>query len=174
VPTGRRPLVNLRVPPEVERLAAELHPKLTAFESIRQRHTLVVKRIENDEWRSGPGGVRERLRRILDETRPFPVRVTGIDFFADPPTGRAPVVYLTVESEGIQQLHRRLCQEFPVVEGYEAEGYTPHITLARGGSIEDAERLTEVVFEPIEWTAKRAFTWDREQREAVDRFRLRG
>lgn len=166
--------MNLQVPPEVERLADELHPKLTAFETIRQRHTLVVKRIENDEWRTGPGGVRERLRRILDQTRPFPVRVDGIDYFEDPPSGSAPVVYLTVESEGIQQLHRRLCQEFNIVEEYEGEGYTPHITLARGGSVEAAERLTDTEFEPIEWTAKRAFTWDKEHREAVDRFRLRG
>lgn len=166
--------MNLQVPPEVERLADQLHPKLTVFDKIRERHTLVVKRIEDDQWRAGPGGVRERLRRILDQTRPFPVRVDGIDYFAEPPTGKAPVVYLTVESEGIQQLHRRLCQEFPVVEGYEGEGYTPHITLARGGSIEDAERLTKEEFEPIEWTAKRAFTWDKEHREAVDRFRLRG
>lgn len=166
--------MNLQVPPEVERLADELHPKLTVFETIRQRHTLVVKRIENGEWRTGPGGVRERLRRILDRTKPFSVRVHGIDYFAEPPSGTAPVVYLSVESEGIQQLHRRLCQEFSVVEGYEGEGYTPHITLARGGRVEDAERLVETEFEPIEWTAKRAFTWDKEHREAVDRFRLRG
>lgn len=166
--------MNLRVPPAVERLADRLHPKLTPFEQVRERHTLVVKRIEADTWREGRGGVRERLRRVLDETKPFPVRVDGVDYFADPPDGRGPVVYLRVESAGIHQLHRRLCQEFPVVDALEGENYVPHVTLARGGSVADAERVAETAIEPVEWTAKRALTWDREHREAVDRFRLRG
>ncbi|MFW5940089.1 MAG: 2'-5' RNA ligase family protein [Halolamina sp.] len=166
--------MNLRVPPAVERLADRLHPKLTPFEQVRERHTLVVKRIEADTWRGGGGGVRERLRRVLDDTRPFPVRIDGLDYFADPPDGRGPVVYLRVESEGIEVLHRRLCREFPVVDDLEGENYLPHVTLARGGSVADAERVTATAIEPIEWTAKRALTWDREHREAVDRFRLRG
>lgn len=166
--------MNLRVPPAVERLADRLHPKLTPFEQVRERHTLVVKRIEADTWREGRGGVRERLRRVLDRTEPFPLRIDGVDYFADPPDGRGPVVYLTVESEGIQQLHRRLCQEFPVVDDLEGENYVPHVTLARGGSTADAERVAGTEIEPVEWTAQRALTWDREHREAVDRFKLRG
>jgi len=166
--------VNLRVPPAVERLADRLHPTLTRFEQVRERHTLVVKRIEAETWREGRGGVRERLRRVLDETKPFPVRIDELDYFANPPDGRGPVVYLAVKSEGIRQLHRRLCQEFPVVEDLEGESYVPHVTLARGGSVADAERVAETAIEPVEWTAKRALTWDREHREAVDRFRLRG
>ncbi|KPN29777.1 2'-5' RNA ligase [Halolamina pelagica] len=166
--------MNLRVPPAVERLADRLHPKLTPFEQVRGRHTLVVKRIEADTWQRGGGGVRERLRRILDGTKPFPVRIDGVDYFADPPDGRGPVVYLSVESEGIRQLHRRLCREFPVVDDLEGENYVPHVTLARGGSVADAERVAETAIDPVEWTAERALTWDREHREAVDRFRLRG
>ncbi len=166
--------MNLRVPPAVERLADRLHPKLTPFERVRERHTLVVKRIEADTWQRGGGGVRERLRRVLDETRPFPVRIDGVDYFADPPDGRGPVVYLSVESEGIRQLHRRLCREFPVVDALEGENYVPHVTLARGGSVADAERVADTEIDPVEWTAERALTWDREHREAVDRFRLRG
>ncbi|WP_049980352.1 2'-5' RNA ligase family protein [Halolamina rubra] len=166
--------MNLRVPPAVERLADSLHPKLTPFERVRERHTLVVKRIEADTWQRGGGGVRERLRRVLDETRPFPVRIDGVDYFADPPDGRGPVVYLSVESEGIRQLHRRLCREFPVVDALEGENYVPHVTLARGGSVADAERVADTEIDPVEWTAERALTWDREHREAVDRFQLRG
>lgn len=166
--------MNLRVPPAVERLADRLHPRLTAFEQVRERHTLVVKRIEAGTWEQGGGRVRERLRRVLDETKPFPVRIDGLDYFADPPDGRGPVVYLRVESEGINRLHRRLCRKFPVVDDLEGENYVPHVTLARGGRVADAERVAETDIDPVEWTATRALTWDREHREAVDRFRLRG
>lgn len=167
--------MNLRVPPAVERLSDRLHPELTCFDRIRERHTLVVKRIENDTWETGHGGVRERLRRVLDSTAPFPVRIDGVDYFADPPDGPGPVVYLSVDSPGIDQLHRRFCQEFPVIDAVEGENYVPHVTVARGGSAGDAERFVErTEIEPVEWTADHALTWDRDHREAVDRFRLRG
>lgn len=89
--------VNVPVPWPVRRLAASLEPHLAAFASIRDRHTLVVKRLDgrdlNDLHR-----IRERLRPALRGVAPFDVRVTGVDAFEDPPLGDGPVVYLAVEA----------------------------------------------------------------------------
>ena len=168
------PSLNLPIPGDVKRIANDLHPRLTAFESVRDDLTLVVKRIDGDEWRANPGRVRERLRRVLDETRSFPVRVTGVDCFVDPPAGTAPVVYLAVDGPRLHRLHGRLCREFDPVEGIEGDDYVPHVTLARGGRVADAERLREVPVDPVEWTASEAMVWDRRYREAADWFQLRG
>jgi hypothetical protein len=164
--------LNLPIPGEVKRLANDLHPSLTQFDNVRDEHTLVVKRIDSHQWRRDPHRVRERLRQVIDRTGPFEVRVAGIDFFADPPAGTAPVVYLAIESPGLHQLHGRLCREFDAVEGIEGEAYTPHVTLARGGHIEDAEQMALEPVEPITWTANEVMVWDRRYREAADWYKL--
>lgn len=166
--------LNIPIPGEVKRVASDLYPKLTPFKTVRDRYTLVAKRLDDDAWRENPARVRERLRQILDHTAPFSVRIDGIDYFAEPPAGSAPVVYFDIDSPGLHQLHGRLCREFPAVEGIEGPEYTPHITLARGATLDDAERLATESFDPIEWTVSEAVVWDRQYREAVDRFTLRG
>lgn len=166
--------VNLPIPGDVKRLANDLHPKLTRFDTVREEQTLVVKRIDSHEWRADPDRVRERLRQVFDRTHPFPVRVTGVDVFDEPTAGTAPVVYLAVESPGLHHLHGRLCREFDPVEGIEGDDYTPHITLARGGRVEDAERLAGEPLDGVEWTVSEAMVWDRRYREAADWFTLRG
>lgn len=165
--------LNLPIPGAVKRIANDFHPSLTAFDNVRENHTFVVKRIDSKAWRADPHRVRERLRRVVERTPPFEVRVWGVDFFADPPSGTAPVVYLAVESPGLHQLHGRLCREFDPVEGIEGEAYTPHITLARGGRVEDAERLAHEPVDPVTWTASELMVWDRRYREAADWFKLR-
>lgn len=172
--------VNVPVPGRVERLAAELYPELTGFELVRERHTLVVKRL-------GPGPVpgvgevdhrraldlhREALRPALVGTPSFEARVTGIDYFARPTTGSAPVVYLTVESPGLLALHRRLVDALGAIEGLEGDDYTPHVSLARGGSLEAAERLADRSIDPVTWTASELLLWNGTFREAADRIRL--
>ncbi|RLM91016.1 2'-5' RNA ligase family protein [Halobellus sp. Atlit-38R] len=172
--------LNVPVPGQVDRLASELHPKLTRFERIRERHTLLAKRFDtalDDDADSLPR-LRERLRPILRERRSggsgIDLRVTGLDYFETPPRGPGPVVYLTVESPDLHALHRRLCESFGTVEGMEGEGYVPHVTLARGGRIADAADLVDrTEIEPVAWTANEVQIWDSRYREPAARIPLR-
>lgn len=188
--------VNVPVPGAVRRLAASLEPDLAGFASIRDRHTLVVKRLDgrdlNDLHR-----IRERLRPALRGVAPFEVRVTGVDAFENPPLGDAPVVYLAVEavhgsasetgdggdSEGgtdpLHALHDRLVGEFGAVEGLEESDYVSHVTLARGwdgvGDPTDVvERLREREFDDVRWTVDELGIWTREYKEIAARVPLRG
>ncbi|WP_348613620.1 2'-5' RNA ligase family protein [Halobaculum rarum] len=150
--------VNVPVPWAVQRLAASLEPDLTEFASLRDRHTLVVKRLDGRDL-DDLHRIRERLRPALRGVAPFEVRVAGVDAFETPPLGDAPVVYLAVEavpanageagdgsrgggtgngggSDGgtdpLRAIHDRLVREFGAVEGLEEADYVPHVTLARG------------------------------------------
>jgi 2'-5' RNA ligase len=158
--------LNVPVPGAVERLAGELHPKLTAFDRIRDRHAVVCKRFETgeDEYHR----LRERLRPTLSPTPAFEAAVTGIDAFSTPPRGSAPVVYLAVESPGLRDLHRRLVDRFGSVHA-ELEGpeYVPHVTLARGGPAEAAECLRETRIDPITWTVSELELWSHARRSTV-------
>lgn len=163
--------LSVPIPGVVERLAEELHPALLAFDSIRERHTLVCKRLGD----APPGGVarlREQARRALAGAPAFDIRITGIDYFEYPTRGEGPVVYLTVESPGLLRVHDRLTDAFPVVEELEEENYTPHVTLARGGDVAAAERLAERDIEPVAWTVSRLILWDATYDETVTEFPL--
>lgn len=166
--------LNVPVPGLVERRSAELHPKLTAFDSIRERQTLTVKRFETGraDDRATLDRLRARLRPVLAGTPAFEARVADIDFFDDPPDGPAPVVYLTVESLELERLHRRLVDEFGAIDGLEGSDYTPHVTLARGGSVADAERLAVTPIEPVTWTVSALALWSGKYQEIVQRIRL--
>ncbi|WP_410766095.1 2'-5' RNA ligase family protein [Haloferax sp. DFSO60] len=155
--------LNVPVHGQVSRLAAEMFPYLASFDRIRDRHTLVCKRFEE----SNLNHLRDSLRHALRGSPAFEVQVTGIDYFESPPVGSAPVVYLAVESPGLFDLHSRLTDEFGAVEGLEAEDYTPHITLARSGSLADAQALAERDIDPLTWTASHLELYDPEYRETV-------
>ena len=170
--------LNVPVPNAVARLAADLEPTLTPFDRIRDRHTLVVKRF-GDDATGGPDGerfdrLRERLRPLLADAPAFEARVTGIDYFERPPSGPGPVVYLGIGSPGLHALHRRLVEEFGAVEGMEGEAYVPHVTLARGGSVADAERLADREVDPVTWTVSELVLHSRAYREPVARLPLGG
>ncbi|WP_121820851.1 2'-5' RNA ligase family protein [Halostella salina] len=141
--------LNAPIPGRVARLAADLHPELVAFDEIREHHSLLVKRL-GDPDHLPP--VQHEVRRALAGAPTFEVGVTGIDYFPNPPMGAAPVVYLSVESPGLREVHGRLVDEFGAVDGLEDGAYTPHVTLARGGDEAAAERLTERDVEPVTWT----------------------
>jgi hypothetical protein len=151
--------LNLPVPGRVRRLAADRRPALAAFDRVRDRHTLVCKRFERPPDRAA-------LDDALRSVPAFEAAVTGVDLFRDPPRGAAPVVYLTVESPGLRALHDRLVGRFGAVAGLEGEAYVPHVTLARGGSVERAERLAGPV-ERVEWTVSELLAWDGRRREPV-------
>ena len=169
--------LNVPLPPAVDRLADDLHPQLVAFDRLRERRTLVCKRIGAEDVGVAPGRdptaerdravaeIRERVRPVLDGTDPIDLRITRIEYFRRPTRGPGPVVYLRVESGDLRRVHRRLCGVFDPVEGMEGEEYTPHVTLARGGDIEAAERLTNLEVDPIEWRAGSLEVYDPDFRE---------
>ncbi|ELZ95247.1 hypothetical protein C440_09222 [Haloferax mucosum ATCC BAA-1512] len=148
--------LNVPVPGRVARLASDLFPYLASFDRVRDRHTLVCKRFEADDF----DRLRERLRQTLVGQPAFDARVTGIDFFEQPPRGSAPVVYLEVESPGLVALHDRLVDEFGAIDGLEGDDYTPHVTLARGGTVADARAVAGRDIEPVTWTVSQIDLYD--------------
>lgn len=163
--------LNVPVPAAVERLAEELRPELLGFESIRERHTLLCKRLGD----APPGGVHrlcEQVRTAIAGAPPFEVRVSGIDYFAYPPVGEGPVVYFAIESPGLRAVHERLVEDFSVIEDFQGDDYVPHVTLARGGDLATAERLAEREVEPVTWTVDRVALWDATYEEEVATFSL--
>ena len=165
--------LNLPVPGEVKRLAAELEPELFGFERVRERHTLLVKRF-SERTPTEYNRLEMRLRRVLAGTPTFEVRIDGIDAFERPVFGPGPVVYLSVESPGLIALHERLCEEFSPIEELEGPDYVPHVTLARGGEREQARRLLEREreIEPVTWTVKELVLWDGTHGEVAGRISL--
>lgn len=146
--------VNVPVPGRVSRLAADVRPALAAFDRVRDRHTLVVKRLGE-----GPADrLQGRVREALAGVDPFECRVTGIEVFDDPPAGPAPVVYLAVDGP-LRALHDRLTGVEPPVEGIEGPAYTPHVTIARGGPAEAADRLRGTALDE-RWTVSELLLWD--------------
>lgn len=160
--------LNARVAPAVSRLASELHPRLTPFDRLRSRHTLVAKRFETDRF----ARLRERLRGTLRGTPAFEAQVTGVDYFENPPRGSGPVVYLAVESPGLRDLHETLVDEFGAIDDLEGPDYVPHVTLARGGTVADAERVVAADVDPVTWTVSQVQVWDARHREAAARISL--
>ncbi len=171
--------LNVPLPPAVDRLAADLHPKLTGFDRIRERRTLVAKRFGADDV---PGGrrrnapkdaalaaLREELRPCLAGTAPLELAITGVDAFELPARGAGPVVYLVVESDALVRLHRRLCAAFDAIEGIEGEDYVPHVTLARGGAMAPVDDLRATDVDPIRWRADELSLYDPEFREVAGR-----
>ncbi|AUX10881.1 phosphoesterase [Halalkaliarchaeum desulfuricum] len=133
--------LNVPLPSAVDRLAERLRPELDRFDRIRERRTLVCKRLGVDvlsdphrppEKDAALSELRSELRPLVRGTGPFRVEITGIDAFPKPTAGPGPVVYLAVESEPLIRLHWRLVRAFGGVEGIEGDAYVPHVTLARG------------------------------------------
>ncbi len=161
--------LNVPVPGDVERLASDLYPSVSRFDRIRDRHTLVAKRFETD----GDAGtdslarLRERLRETLRDAPAFEARTDGLGCFERPVRGPGPVVYIRVESPGLLDLHRRLCVAFGAVPDLEGEDYTPHVTLARGGSVEAARALVDRSVADVRWTVSELTVWDSRYRERV-------
>ena len=163
--------LNVRVPGEVSRLAEELRPALLDFETIREHHTLLCKRL-GDAPAGGTARLHKQVRAAIAGAPPFEARITGIDYFARPPVGEGPVVYLAVESPGLRQVHGRLVEDFSTIEEFQGDDYVPHITLARGGDVAAARRLAEREVESVTWTISRLALWDARYREEVAGFSL--
>lgn len=148
--------LNAPVPSSVARLAEGLAEDLPAARRrARGEHTLVVKRLgEAVRTPAEPDAVHRlvaRAREALAGAPAVAARVDRVGVFSDPPAGPAPVVYLAVESPGLQELHDRLCRAFEPVDELEGPNYAPHVTIARGGSPEAARRMADRSIDPVEW-----------------------
>jgi len=176
--------LNVPVPSAVARLAGDLARDLPEARSRRRgEHTLVCKRLDGGDsgvdHRAGAGhgsGAAARLdarvREAVAGTAPFAARVTGVDQFRGAVTGPSPVVYLAVESPGLVDLHRRVCEAFDPIEGLEGEDYVPHVTVARGGSSAAAEAICERDVEPVEWTVAELQVYDADHAQPVSTLSL--
>lgn len=163
--------LNVPVPGRVKRVVADFEPDLYGFERVRRRHTLVVKRF-GERTPTEYARLVPAVRRAIEGTAPFEVRVTGIETFERPTHGADPVLYLGVEGSGLVALHERLCEAFEPIEGLEGEAYVPHVTLARGGSAAERERLHEREVDPVTWTVNELVLWDATHEEVAARFSL--
>lgn len=161
--------VNVPVPGRVRELAAELYPALHTFERVRETHSLLLKRLGDG---ADVHSLQRRTHRALEGTPAVEAAVTGIDYFADPPVGTAPVVYLAVESPGLERIHAELADVFDPVAELEGEDYVPHVTLARGGDEAAAERLAEREIDPIAFTVTELEFFDGTHRLPVSRVSL--
>ncbi|NKE35114.1 2'-5' RNA ligase family protein [Natronococcus sp. JC468] len=141
--------VTVPVPGRVRELATALYPDLVRFDTVRENHSCLLKRLGEPDHAAQ---LQHRTRRALEGTPPIEARVAGIDYFADPPLGAAPVVYLAVDSPALEAIHARLAEEFGAVDGLEGADYVPHVTLARGGDEATAKRLADRDTDAIEWT----------------------
>lgn len=157
--------LNVPVPGRVAGLATDLARELPeAYARPRGEHTLGVKRLVNDSDPTVDGDlsydhIEAHTRELLAGQSPFEVQITTIEQFEEAPTGSSPVVYLAVESDELYRLHDQLTDTFPPVEGIEDNGYTPHVTVARGGSRTAATRLVERDIDPISWTVNELVFW---------------
>lgn len=164
--------LNVPVPSDVARLASDLAREIPgAEERSRGRHTLVVKRLGTGGYESYHAN-EARVRELLTGQPPFAASVTGIDIFEEATSGNSPVIYLTVESPGLWDLHERLCEEFGALEGLEGEDYDPHVTIARGGPMDAARRMCDREVDPIEWTVDALSFLDAERGHEASRISL--
>lgn len=194
--------LNVPLPSAVDRLADRLHPQLARFDRVRERHSLVCKRIGVDvladphrppDKDAAIAELRTELRPVVRGTGPFHLEITGIDAFEEPTAGPGPVVYLVVESEPLVRLHWRLVRAFGAIEELEGEAYVPHVTLARGlegrqrngqqsrqqngqqSTIldEELDLLRAAAGEiDVQWRVDELDLWDPEFRESAGRIRL--
>jgi 2'-5' RNA ligase len=155
--------LNAPAPGRLKRLVAELHPRLAGFDRVRERHSLVIKRFESDEY----DRLYERTRRALAGAPAVEARATTIDAFEDPVRGPGPVVYVAVESPGLLAIHERLVDAFGAIPALEGPEYVPHVTLARGGSPEQAGELRALDIDHIEWTVSELVFYDAVHDERV-------
>lgn len=163
--------LNAPVPASVERVCVALQTELSEF-TPRTDPALVCKRLDTDRSPTRFDELKRRLSAALAGTPAIEARVEEIDLFEHPPSGSRPVVYLRVESPGLETLHSELCSTFPPVPEIEGEDYTPHITVARGGPVATARRVTNLGFDPITWTVSELRLYDARHGEPVSRYAL--
>lgn len=143
---------------------------LADFESVRTTPTLVLKRFDGS---LSAHAIESEIRLALADSSPFAVRLEGIGTFEDPVSGAGPVIYLAVESPGLEGLHTQLVDRFDALEGLEGDDYVPHVTLARGGGMDgEYYELEDAAIDPLEWTVSELWFWDARLQERTGRLAL--
>lgn len=164
--------LNAPVPSAIARLALDLAEDLPgARPRARSDHSLLVKRLGTGEDGRAHHLV-SRAREALAGAAPFDVVVTGVDCFEEPQTGTGPVTYLAVESPALTSLHRDLCAVFEPLAHLEGDAYVPHVTIARGGDLAAARRLSEREIAPLAFVVDDLLLWDARREVAAARFSL--
>ncbi len=159
--------LNVPVPPAISRELESRRPLLAGAANVRDRRTLVVKRLPASDWDEFVAVEREVRRALADWPR-FGVATAGLGCFRSPPAGSAPVVYLAIESPGLQRLHEHLVDILEMVPGIEGPDYVPHITLARGdGALTVLEQLREIGIADHEWEVDRLTFWNSRRQASI-------
>lgn len=152
--------LNVPLPSDVTSLAGTLARDLpTARARTRGDHTLVAKRLGTGD-RGEFQRIATRVRETLAGTPAFEARTSAVDYFETAADGTSPVVYLAIEAPELQRLHDRLCAVVDPVDGIEGDDYVPHVTVARGGRVDAAERLADRDIDPVRWTVTELQFWD--------------
>ena len=160
--------LNVPVPGRVAALASDIARELPqARARCRGEHTLCAKRLDGTGPERAYSRLEARAREALAGQPAFEVRVTGVGCFEAAVTGTTPVVYLAVESPELHRLHERLSAVFEPVESIEGPEYTPHVTVARGGSLSAARRVTARQVDPVTWTVTELSFWDAAHNQTV-------
>lgn len=163
--------LNVPLPGGVRQRIEALRPDLAGFETVREEPTLVAKRfgrLDAGEF----DRIRSEVRLTLAGTPAFEARVDGFAMFEEPASGPAPVLYLVVESPGLEHLHEQLVATFGAVHGIEGEDYVPHVTVARGGDPMAIDHLGDRAIEPVTWTVSELWFWDARHDERAGRISL--
>lgn len=164
--------LNIPVPGEVAALASDIAREMPdARARVRGEHTFCVKRLETDDA-TDYDHIEARSREVLAGEPSFDVKITGLDYFPEALIGSSPVVYLAVESDDLRALHRRLVDAFDRKDPIEGKSYTPHVTVARGGSVERADEIVERDIDTIDWTVSELVFWDAENKRRVSTISL--
>jgi 2'-5' RNA ligase len=164
--------LNVPLPSAVPRLATDLARRVPGGTArTRGEHTLVAKRC-GDGDATAFGRYEARARERLAGTPPFECRIERVEYFESAASGPSPVVYLAVDSPGLEAVHDALCEEFPPVEDIEGEAYVPHVTIARGGALDTVRELAGPVDEPVQWTVEELAWYDAERGVTASRLSL--
>ncbi len=158
--------LNVTIPQKVSRLIEEMAPALWNWEEICEDPTLVIKRFETKTAKE-----ETEIRLLLEKIEPFDVQIGNIRTFDIAQRGISPVLYIEVESPGIEALHEMLVGIFGCVKGIEGQDYTPHITLARGECREYIE--FEERPDPIQWEADELEFWHSGKMQKRNKIKLK-
>lgn len=163
--------LNAPVPPAVATLAQHLATDLPAADRrTRGEHTLICKRLGTRD--QDYDRLEAWAREALTGAPTMEARIAGVDLFEEAAEGSSPVVYLAVQSPGLVDLHHRLAETFDPVPGIEGKEYVPHVTVARGGSLDAAHEVAERAVDPIQWTITELVFYDAELGETISRVSL--
>ena len=161
--------LNVPLPPAVRDLVNAFRPALAGFGRVRgvRDATLVVKRLDAADRREYLAAEREATAALRGAPA-FAARIARVGVFDAPVAGPGPLVYLAVESPGLERVHGQLVDALGAVEGLEGDEYVPHVTLARDGPPAAVRRVRERSFDPVTWSVTELEFYDADHGERIE------